>query len=98
MKKILFTVALLSSMSAFSSVTFNDFTLLSLKYSFRNVIENTLAIEVVDMQYSEDQNSLNVYFDQRVCYRVNLEEVTSYDTKDLVMTKILRDTSCDKDK
>ena len=97
MKKFLFSLALLSSMSAFSTVTLSPLAELSLKYDLRNVVETTFGMTVVYIEYSDDQEALNVYFDKRGCYRMNLEEVTSYGQKRLIVTDSIRDLRCDKD-
>ncbi len=100
MKKFLFSLALLSSMSAFSTTNITNLVQLSLKYDLGTTVKDSflssLDMQVLDVKYSDDLEALNVYFDDRGCYRVSMEEKSIAGQETLVVAKYLRDIRCDK--
>lgn len=97
MKKLLIGLLLLTSLPTFAVVRLSKLAVLSLDYSLRSTIERSLDMEVQDMKYADDQESLNVYFDERVCYNFTFEEITNNNgKKELVVSRYIRDLRCDK--
>ena len=98
MKKLLIGLLLLSSMSTFAGMRYGQLAKFALKYNLAAAVHNSFGLYIADINYSEDREALNVFFDEIACYRVTLNEKNIGGKLTLAVTRSVRDFSCDKHK